>query len=68
MEKIVLVTGANRGIGLEVGKQLVNVAVHVIFTARNLNDPNLVKLQEEFSAERISFHELDVAREESIKK
>ena len=36
MDKIALISGANRGIGLEIGKQLLEIGWNVVFTARNM--------------------------------
>ncbi|MCK4855881.1 MAG: SDR family NAD(P)-dependent oxidoreductase, partial [Bacteroidales bacterium] len=36
MDKVVLITGANRGIGLEIGKQLLANDFTVVFTMRNM--------------------------------
>ncbi len=67
-QKTVLVTGANRGIGLEVCRQLGKLGHHIFLSARhrekgekavaNLIDENI----------RADFIQMDVADEESIKK
>lgn len=67
-QKTVLVTGANRGIGLEVCRQLGKLGHHIFLSARhrekgekavaNLRDENI----------RADFIQMDVADEESIKK
>ncbi|MEE9462282.1 MAG: SDR family NAD(P)-dependent oxidoreductase [Bacteroidales bacterium] len=48
MDKIALISGANRGIGLETGKQLLELGWNVVFTARNMHEgrPLINKLRE----------------------
>jgi NAD(P)-dependent dehydrogenase (short-subunit alcohol dehydrogenase family) len=67
MDRIALITGANRGIGLEIGKQLLSRGFTVIFTARNMHvgRPIVNELREEYKT--AWFHQLDVTYEHSIK-
>lgn len=61
MEKIALVTGANRGIGYEVCRQLKEKGFTVILTARNK--------REGYDASNdlgVDFHQLDVTKEKDI--
>jgi len=66
MDKIALVTGTNRGIGLEISKQLVAKGITVIMTARNMQAGR--PLVNEFRQQRknVWFHHLDVTDEKSI--
>ena len=66
MDKIVLVTGANRGIGFEIGKQLLSREWTVIFTSRNMHigRPIVNELRKEFKT--AWYHQLDVTEEDSI--
>lgn len=66
MDKIALVSGANRGIGLEIGKQLLETGWNVVFTARNMLEgrPLVNKLRKEWKT--AWFHQLDVTDEQSI--
>jgi NAD(P)-dependent dehydrogenase (short-subunit alcohol dehydrogenase family) len=66
MDKIALISGANRGIGLEIGKQLLEIGWNVVFTARNMLEgrPLVNKLREEWKS--AWYHQLDVTDEQSI--
>ena len=66
MNKIALITGASRGIGLEIGKQLLLKDFSVLFTMRNMaiGRPLVNELREEFK--NAWFHQLDVTEEQSI--
>src|SRR6266850_5709657 len=63
--KIVVVTGANRGIGLEISRQLAKRGAQVIMTARNFQSGQsaLEKVKPENPA--ATFHPLDVTDEKS---
>ena len=65
-QQIVLVTGANRGIGLAVVKKFLKLGHHVILSSRNKNDgvAETEKLGKEFPA--ITYHQLDVTKQKSI--
>lgn len=67
MERIALITGASRGIGLEIGKQLLSHGFTVIFTSRNMliGRPLVNELRKEHKT--AWFHQLDVTEEESIR-
>ena len=66
MNKIALVTGANRGIGLEISKQLAEMGITVIMTARNmhLGRPLVNELRKQWK--HVWYHQLDVTDEKSI--
>ena len=66
MDKIALISGANRGIGLEIGKQLLEIGWNVVFTARNMHEgrPLVNKIREEWKT--AWFHQLDVTDEQSV--
>jgi NAD(P)-dependent dehydrogenase (short-subunit alcohol dehydrogenase family) len=68
-----LVTGANRGVGREVAKQLVLLGYRVILTSRD--EPNgkqtLTELQRQIGAKspgELIYHQLDVTSHESIQR
>ena len=63
-----MVTGANKGIGLETVRQLASQGVTVVLTARNEKRgmEALLKLQE-LGLSNIVFHQLDVLEPVSIK-
>lgn len=66
MNKIALVTGANRGIGLEISKQLAEKGITVIMTARimHLGRPLVNELRKQWK--HVWYHQLDVTEETSI--
>ncbi len=66
MDRITLITGANRGIGFEIGKQLLAKEWTVIFTARNMaiGRPMVNELREQYK--NAWFVQLNVTEEESI--
>jgi NAD(P)-dependent dehydrogenase (short-subunit alcohol dehydrogenase family) len=59
--KVALVTGANRGIGLEVCRQLSDLGYHVILTARNAEAG-----QTAAARLRVEYRPLDVSEPESV--
>jgi len=67
-DKIAVVTGANRGIGLEICRQLAKKGIKVILTARNEEKGKeaVEKLQKE--GLDIVFHQLDVTDEKSVQQ
>src|SRR5271154_6244704 len=65
---IVLVTGASRGIGLELVRQYAANGWNVLATARDPEDSvGLAELSEEYG-EKVEVHPLDVADEDSIEE
>ena len=66
MDKIALITGANRGIGLEIGKQLLAKDFIVLFTMRNMaiGRPIVDEIRKDYK--KAWFHQLDVSEEQSI--
>lgn len=63
----ILVTGANRGIGLEVCRQLAQVGHHVILSARSREKGEAAVAGLAREKLNVEFLELDVSREESIR-
>ena len=61
-----LITGANRGIGLEFVRQLIKQGVHVFAACRNPSKAGqLLKLQEDFP-QQISILKIDVTNDQSL--
>jgi len=67
-KKIILVTGANKGIGFEVVRQLAKLGHQVILTARDKSKG--LEAQKKLKAENLVVHflELDITKEESIQQ
>jgi NAD(P)-dependent dehydrogenase (short-subunit alcohol dehydrogenase family) len=66
MDKIALVTGTNRGIGLEIGRQLASKGITVIMTARNMQAGRPMVNEFRKQWRHVWFHQLDVNDEKSI--
>jgi NAD(P)-dependent dehydrogenase (short-subunit alcohol dehydrogenase family) len=66
MDKIALISGAGRGIGLEIGKQLLDLGWTIVLTARNMQQgrPLVNKLRKQWKT--AWYHQLDVTDEQSI--
>lgn len=65
----ILVTGASRGIGLELVKQLLESNPHrIVYATSRSSSEDLNKLQEKLSAKRLIIEQLDVNSDESIDK
>ena len=61
-----LITGTNRGIGMEFVRQLITRDVHVFAACRNPSKADqLLKLQEDFP-QQITIIKLDVTNDESL--
>ena len=68
MKKTALVTGANRGLGLETCRQLAAAGFHVILTARKKQAGQRAADQLAAQGLDISFLQLDVASDDSIRR
>ena len=67
-ERIALVTGANRGIGLEVCRQLARRGARVIGTARQARDGEEAAAQLKREDAPVLYHPLDVTDDASVKR
>ncbi|MDM8560769.1 SDR family oxidoreductase [Candidatus Parabeggiatoa sp. HSG14] len=67
-QKIALVTGANRGIGLEACRQLAKLNITVILGSRDSSKGQQVSRQLEKEGISVVYHQLDVTNEESVKQ
>jgi len=68
VSKIAIVTGGNRGIGLETAKQLAEKGLTVILTARDSSKGKSIVEDCKKKKLDMHFHELDVTNPESISK
>jgi NAD(P)-dependent dehydrogenase (short-subunit alcohol dehydrogenase family) len=66
-ERIVLITGANRGIGLEVARQLARRGFHVVLAARDEEKGQQTAEGIRAQGGKATFLALDVSRSESIR-
>src|SRR5687768_6193270 len=67
-EKIAVVTGANRGIGFEICRQLARERIHVVLTSRDAAKGERACAQLASQGLPAEFRELDVTNSSSIKK
>ncbi len=67
MKRTALVTGANRGIGFEVCRQLARAGARVVLTARDAVAGNSAVGRLRAEGLEILFEELDVSRDESVR-
>ena len=65
----ILITGASRGIGLELVKQLLTSnPERVVYATIRTESEELLALQKQFSAKHLNIEPLEVTNDESIKK
>ncbi|NBC83113.1 MAG: SDR family NAD(P)-dependent oxidoreductase [Bacteroidetes bacterium] len=64
-DKIALVTGANKGLGLEVVKQMYEKGYQVILTSRD-KDKGMIALKDLEKPDNVWYHPLDVTSEKSV--
>ncbi len=64
-KKVALVTGANKGIGFEVAKSLLNKGIYVIIGSRDLEKGK--RAVRDLENENVSFVQIDITDEKSIK-
>ena len=67
-KRIALVTGANRGIGYEVCRQLAGQGIHVILSSRDQASGQAAAHQLQAEGPDVSAHQLDVTDRESIQR
>lgn len=65
-QKVAVVTGANRGIGLEICRQLAQQSVHVILTSRDAAKGQAAQQKLAAAGLDVAFHPLDVTDADSI--
>jgi len=65
-KQIALVTGANRGIGLEVCRQLAAKGLQVVLTSRDVEQGNLAVEMLLKQGLRVDYHPLDVSKLDSV--
>ena len=69
-QRVAIVTGANKGLGLAVAENFVNEGKKVVFVIRNKENLDQTKrqFQEAFDKEQVMFIQLDVSDIKGIKK
>lgn len=69
-ENVAVVTGSNRGIGLEIARQLAGHGLTVVLTARNVDAglEAIKSLRHQEEGLKVYFHQLDVTDSSSIKE
>jgi NAD(P)-dependent dehydrogenase (short-subunit alcohol dehydrogenase family) len=66
---VAVVTGANKGIGLEIVRQLAKEGITVVLTARDANrGKDALAYLKGQGLNNVNFHPLDVGSDESIKR
>ena len=68
MKEIALVTGANKGIGFEIARELAKIGMHVIMGARNLERGNKAMGDLKQEGLYVELLEIDVSKSDSIEK
>lgn len=68
MKEIALVTGANKGIGFEIARELAKSGMHVIMGARSLERGNKAVGDLKQEGLDVEFLEIDVSKSDSIEK
>jgi len=68
MQKIAVVTGANRGIGFEICRQLAHLGIKVVLTARDEEKGREAARTLQNEGLDVVFYLLDVTKEESIQR
>lgn len=70
-DKVILVTGSNRGIGLEIVRRLVeaDLKIAIIVTSRNIDDATAAMTNFKVEGEPVALYaqQLDVTNDDSIK-
>ncbi|XP_010053299.1 salutaridine reductase-like [Eucalyptus grandis] len=68
MDRVAVVTGANKGIGFEICKQLASNGVFIVLTARDVNRGNeAIKKLASIGISNVVFHPLNVVDETSVR-
>jgi NAD(P)-dependent dehydrogenase (short-subunit alcohol dehydrogenase family) len=67
MKRVAVVTGANRGIGLEISRQLAKSGVHVVLTSRDPQKGEAAALALKAAGLSVEHHSLDVTDGESAR-
>jgi NAD(P)-dependent dehydrogenase (short-subunit alcohol dehydrogenase family) len=66
-EKVAVVTGANRGMGLETVRQLAGLGYHVLLTSRDRNKGQAITTSLQGEGLNVDYHQLDVDDPQSIR-
>src|SRR5436305_15041489 len=66
VQRVAIVTGGNRGIGLEICRQLAKAELKVVLTARDEIKGRAASAKLTANGHDVLFHQLDVTNDESI--
>jgi len=67
-QKVAVITGANRGLGLETARELARTGIHVVLTSRNADAGERAAAELKRDGLDVSYHPLDVTDATSVER